>query len=577
MNSTPQSIDSPSSPSFAVEGDNLERFFTLSLDMLCIAGFDGYFKRLNPAWEKTLGYSQAELLANPYIDFIHPDDREPTIAEVRNLMDVGTNTFEFENRYRCKDGSYRWLLWNATPAPDRQLLYCIAHDITDRKQTQYVLQRQLEVDRLLASISTRYINLPAEQISQGIDRALQEIGQFAHVDNSFVLRFSGDRQTLSLVREWVLDSSIPRIQEAQNLPLELFLATDPPAIEDATVDVTHLAELAGTTTGLKPPSFPYQAFLAVPMSYAGEIVGWVGLGSVKPVDHWSRNYRHLLSMVGQIITNALQRQQAEAEIRQFNHELEQRVSERTAQLAASNQELESFCYSVSHDLRAPLRAIDGFSQALVEDYEAEIDDIGQDFLHRIRAATQRMGQLIDDLLALSRVTRQELHWETVDLSKLAEEILQDLQQLDRDREVEIEIAPTLTAQGDHRLLQVMLENLLGNAWKFTAKAPHARIEFGGFQSEAMPGRPHPNSELKPNSESKPKSAKQVYFVRDNGAGFDMTYTDKLFGPFQRLHHAAEFPGTGIGLATVQRIINRHRGRVWAEAEVDRGATFYFTL
>ena len=557
--------NAPCPPAGNPETGNLERFFTLSLDMLCIAGFDGYFKRLNPVWEKTLGYTQAELLAKPYLYFIHPDDREPTIAEVRNLTDKGTNTFEFENRYRCKDGSYRWLLWNATPALEQQLLYCIAHDITDRKQAEFALQRQLEVDRLIAKISTRFINLPSDRISDGLDRALQEIGQFSRVDISFVLRYSDDSSPPHVVRQWVPEGNASPIPPMHALPFEIFARKNFPQGQGqqhhkTLVEITNVAELPQEMGKGPSQAVLYQAFVALPLSYEGEIVGWVGIGSLLPVDSWPRGYRHLLRMVGEIITNALQRQQAEAEIRQLNRELEQRVSERTEQLAASNRELESFCYSVSHDLRAPLRAIDGFSQALVEDYETQIDDMGRDFLQRIRGATQRMGQLIDDLLALSRVTRQELHWETVDLSALATKILQTLQQLDGDRQVEVAIAPTPPTQGDPRLLQVMLENLLGNAWKFTAKSPHPRIEFGVLTAK-----------------SSSRVEQHVYFVRDNGAGFDMTYVDKLFGAFQRLHHSSEFPGTGIGLATVQRIVNRHRGRVWAEAEVDRGATFYFQL
>ncbi|WP_017327224.1 ATP-binding protein [Synechococcus sp. PCC 7336] len=552
---TEQSFHSALPPDSGVEEGNLERFFTLSIDMLCIAGFDGYFKRLNPIWEKTLGYTQAELLAEPYLDFIHPDDRESTIAEARKLADVGINTIAFENRYRCKDGSYRWLLWNATPFPERQLLYCVAHDITERKRAEFALQRQLEIDRLIANISTRFINLPCEQISDGLDRALQEIGQFAGVDSSFVFRFSDNLETPIVARQWVAEGIESRLDRAPSLLPESFPRLHCEQQDRNVIEVANVAELPEIAGGDRDRAFPFAAFVAVSLSYEGEAIGWVGLGSLKPVRNWSRGYRHLLRMVGEIITNALQRQQAETEIRQLNSDLEQRVLERTAQLAATNEELESFCYSVSHDLRAPLRGIDGFSQALLEDYEAVLDDIGQDFLQRIRAATQRMGQAIDDLLALSRVTRQELRWETVDLSALAAEIVELLQQTDRDRQVDVAIAIAPEVRGDDRLLRVMLENLLGNAWKFTSKTPQAQIEFGTL----------------------PEAEGLVYFVRDNGAGFDMAYADKLFGPFQRLHRMAEFSGTGIGLATVKRIINRHRGRVWAEAEVDRGATFFFTL
>ncbi|MFZ0546314.1 MAG: PAS domain S-box protein [Candidatus Promineifilaceae bacterium] len=257
------------------------------------------------------------------------------------------------------------------------------------------------------------------------------------------------------------------------------------------------------------------------------------------------------------IANLLQREQAaRTETTKLNEELEQRVTERTAQLEAANKELEAFSYSVSHDLRAPLRSIDGFSQALLEDYLESLDDDAQDYLKRVRAASQRMAQLIDDMLMLSRITRSEMNRETVDLSRIAKSIAENLTQTEPERQVEFDIPPNVTVEADRHLMEVVLENLIGNAWKFTSKNATARIEFGTITQS----NEHP-----------------AYFVRDNGAGFDMTYSGKLFGAFQRLHSSSDFPGTGIGLATVQRVINRHGGSVWAESKENQGATFYFTI
>jgi PAS domain S-box-containing protein len=350
--------------------DERDRFFNLSLDLLCIAGFDGYFKQVNAAWETTLGWTTAELLARPYLEFIHPDDRPTTASEAgKNL--AGKRTMAFENRYRCKDGSYRWLSWTAMPSKAQTLIYAAARDITERRKVE-------------------------EQ------------------------------------------------------------------------------------------------------------------------------------------TRALNRQ-----------------------LEAANKELEAFSYSVSHDLRAPLRALDGFSQALMEDCAGRLDEQGRDYLNRIRAASQRMGRLIDDLIGLSRVSRGELQPATVDLSGLAASIVEELKTENPARRVECALAPGVSGRGDERLLRVVLDNLLRNAWKFTSKQPAARIEFGVVAPSNGDG--------------------PAYFIRDNGVGFDMAYVDKLFGAFQRLHAAADFPGTGIGLATVKRIIHRHGGRIWVESTVDHGATFYFTL
>ncbi len=357
----------------------LDRFFTLSLELLCVAGTDGFLKRINPVWETTLGWTNEELKSRPFVDFVHPDDRERTITALQERT-AGKPVIGFESRFRCKDGSHRWFEWSSTLALEGGLIYATGRDCTERKQAEFALQ-------VLAA------------------------------------------------------------------------------------------------------------------------------------------------------------------------ELEQRVEARTAALSASNEELEAFAYSVSHDLRGPLRGIDGFSQAVLEEYSDKLDEKGQDYLKRVRAGSQRMGILIDDLLSLSQVSRATLTDEHVDLSEIASSIAAELQALDTERSAEFSIEAGLTATGDRRLLRIALENLLGNAFKFTSGRATGHIEFA---REQLDGR-------------------DAYFVRDDGAGFDMTYADQLFVPFQRLHTASEFPGTGIGLATVRRVVGRHGGRVWAHGEPDHGATIHFTL
>jgi signal transduction histidine kinase len=262
------------------------------------------------------------------------------------------------------------------------------------------------------------------------------------------------------------------------------------------------------------------------------------------------------SMAAQLGASFSEMQNLNIELKELNQSLEQRVIERTAELKATNQELEAFSYSVSHDLRAPLRSINGFSQILLNRYGDKLDDSGKDYLQRLCTNAQRMGELIDDLLAFSRVTRSEIHRTQVDLSAIAQEICENLHSSQPERQVEWVIAPGIVANGDASLLRIVLENLLNNAWKFTSNQPNSRIEFNTTIED---------------------DGTRIYFIRDNGAGFDMAYVNKLFQAFQRLHSNAEFPGTGIGLAIVQRIIYRHSGHIWAEGAVSGGATFYFTV
>lgn len=355
--------------------EDRDRFFTLELDMLCICGFDGKFIRLNPAWEKTLGFTLQELTSRPFMEFVHPEDREATAAELGKQLQ-GNVVVNFENRYLCKDGSYKWLHWNSTPFAESQLIFATARDITERKRAEQ------EIDRL-------------------------------------------------------------------------------------------------------------------------------------------------------------------------NRELKARL----ADLSAANQELEAFSYSVSHDLRAPLRHIIGFVDLLAKNSGGVLDPTGQHYLKTISDASMKMGTLIDDLLLFSRTGRSELRKTNTNMAAIVEDVIRGLDQQDGDRNIQWSVDSLPDIEADVSLLRQVWVNLLSNAVKYTASRDPAVIHIGATNNPD----------------------EVVFYVRDNGVGFDMQYADKLYGVFQRLHSPKDFPGTGIGLANVRRIISRHGGRTWAEGSPGNGAIFYFSL
>ena len=279
-------------------------------------------------------------------------------------------------------------------------------------------------------------------------------------------------------------------------------------------------------------------------------------GSIYPVEiHLQISQAEVPYVLVAIVQDISEKKETANKLREYQEHLEEMVEERTNNLKVVNRELESFSYSVSHDLRGPLRSIDGFSQALLEDYAEQLDDTAKNYLDRVRASSQRMGELIDDLLHLSRVVRTDMVRKNIDMSDLAERVISQLREREPDREIEFTNTFGLCAKGDERLILTMLENLLGNAWKFTARTEHPQIEFGMCKQEQG----------------------MAFFIRDNGAGFDESYKHKLFEPFQRLHSSEEYEGTGIGLATVLRIVRRHAGNVWASSAEGAGATIYFTL
>jgi signal transduction histidine kinase len=414
----------------------------------------------------------------------------------------------------------------------------MAREIAERKQAEERLAAQYAVTRVLAEAASLGEATPEllRAVCETLGWQLGEIWEVDRRANGLRCVGTWHAPALSVGGDFEAVTRETSFAPGVGLLGRVWSTAKPIWIPDVLKDPTFVRAVDAAKGGL-------HAAFGFPILIAGKVAGVVDFLSreIRPQDN---DVMQMMSALGSQIGQFIERKRAEEEIRTSNQQLE-----------VANKELDAFSYSVSHDLRAPLRSIDGFSLALLEDYGDKLDNEGRDHLERVRGATQHMAQLIDDMLNLSHVTRSEMRHETAHLSAMAREIGEGLRKTQPERQVEFIIAENVTATGDERLFRVVMQNLLGNAWKYTEKHARARIEFG----------------------VKDEGGKPVFYVRDDGAGFNIAYADKLFGVFQRLHRRGDFPGTGVGLATVQRIIHRHGGRVWAEGEVEKGATFYFSL
>jgi len=458
------------------------------------------------------GYSAAEILGENWFDRFLPEEEKQAVKQVFRDLRGDSVISHYVNRILTRAGRERLIAWDNTVLQDPQGRFAgtmsLGVDITEINQTLEALRDSEEKYRGLF-----------EGALEGIYQSTPE-GRFLSANPA-------------MAKIYGYDSAEELIESVTDMTRQIYVHPE---------DRSEILRIVTAEGILSDYEVRHSRKDGSPV--------WLSLHARAVRDESGKVIR-----LDGMAVDITERKRAVEEIRRLNEELEQRVRDRTALLEAANRELEAFSYSVSHDLRAPLRGIDGFSQALLEDYREGLDETGRDYLDRVRRAAQKMGFLIDDILKLSRVTRYELHREPVDLSRIVRELLESYQKDEPGRIVEEIVQDGIVVQGDPYLLQIALENLIDNAWKFTSGMPRGRIEFGSFDERG----------------------KTVYFIRDNGVGFDMTYVDKLFGAFQRLHRSEEFPGTGIGLATVKRIVSRHEGWIRAEGRVGEGATFFFTL
>lgn len=469
----------------------------------------------SPGYEKIWGLPRTNLYKNAksWLDRVHSDDREQVLADIAAKSPPSEDRPNFgEYRIIRPDGKEYWISTRVYPVYDSNgKVYRIAgisEDITARKQAEQDLANsKAELETILNAISDVILY-------SNTDRRL------IHVNPAMETTFGyRNEEILGHNTEVLYADKTDFIQQGQ----QQFSKTS--EVKAASYEMRYRRKDGSTFIG--------ETFGAKVYDTEGSLIGFIG-----------------------VIRDVTQRKQVEAELLQHRDHLEELVTERTAELSNLNHELEAFSYSVSHDLRAPLRAINGFSALLCQEYREKLDEEALDYLQRIQNASIKMGDLIDDLINISRVSRVDLNKETIDLTTMAEDILQTLQNADLEREVSWEVEKGLTITADRGLIQVMMQNLLGNAWKYTTKTPHAEIRLYRQPTE---------------------EAANVLCIEDNGTGFNPQYKDKIFEPFERLHSNKEFEGTGIGLATVHRVIKRHGGQIWAESTPGQGSRFYFRL
>jgi len=520
--------------------EELESIFNLSLDMICSCTPEGKFIKVNPAGARILGYSVDEILKLGWAKLVHPDDLAKTDKQVETQL-KGNKAINFINRFRCNNGTYKILEWQATPSI-AGIVYATARDITERKKAEEAL-------KALATTFSAYTGGKLfEDISNHIATAL-------NIDYAFIGELVGGKDRVKVLGGFA---------KGEKMELFEYNLTETPC---ENVVSQEMCIYSSGITKLFPKDLLLQemgieSYIGSPLfDREGEALGIMVIMDSKPQEDIAVA-ENLFKIFQERVSVEIERKRAEKHLKQHKDHLEVMVQERTVELELSNnyleeavKELETFSYSISHDLKAPLRAISGYSGMLHQDYSGSLDEEGNRLLNVINDNAVQMGQLIEDILQYSRMVRRPLEKGEVHIKKLTEGVILELEGEYKDRDIEINVQEMPNCNGDSVMIKQVLMNLVSNAIKYTGNKEKAKIEVGSKQIDN----------------------ETVYYVKDNGVGFDMKYSDKLFGLFQRLHSKKEFEGTGVGLAIVQTLVNKHRGKIWADAKVNVGAIFYFSL
>lgn len=541
------------SEEFNSRAEKFKLIFNASPDMIFILSHSGLILDANDAALTTYEYTHEQVFGMSYEKLL------PKSAHIKNVRKL------FDSVNRGADIDYEWMTQTSSgkkfPADIR--LRSLKLSESEEKSAVVLILRDItakqKADDAISSLA-RATNLM--EFNEFLKESVRSLAKLYGTKFAFVGRLQPDKKHVSTLVVWAGDQFVENFTYSlEGTPCKDVLDLKVELISDSAAELYPDDEML-IQMGI-------ESYFGHPMIAEGQMMGLVSVmdSSKLEVEEWAGP---VLGLFANRLAVEIERFELTQELQNSKENLEELVKLRTQQieeqaniikenniaLEEANQEMKSFCYSVSHDLRAPLRGISGFSDVILEDYEDKLDDLGKDYLNRIKDSTVNMSSLIDGMLQLSRVSHhQDFEVGEVDLSLLAEEILQGFSAVDKDRNVSIKIQDGIVAQADRGLVIILLQNLLGNAWKYTAKAEAAEIEF---LKEMVDGR-------------------EVFILKDNGAGFNMTHVGLLFEPFKRLHGESEFPGSGIGLATVKKIVELHEGEIWAEARVGEGSTFYFTL